>query len=44
MINDFLCKLEKNAIFWGVTMPCSSCKNRHFRVMYYLHHQGGKNE
>jgi hypothetical protein len=27
----------RNAIFWDV-MPCGSCKNRHFKGMYRLHH------
>jgi hypothetical protein len=33
----------KKAIFWDV-MPCGSCKNRHFRGTYRLHHQVGKNQ
>jgi hypothetical protein len=34
--------IMKNAVFWDVT-PCGSCKNRLFRGMYLLHHQGDKN-
>jgi hypothetical protein len=33
---------KKNAVFWDVT-PSGSCKNRCFRRMYHLHHQGDKN-
>jgi hypothetical protein len=33
----------KKVIFWDV-MPCGSCKNRHFKATYRLHHQGGKNQ
>jgi hypothetical protein len=32
----------KNAIFWDVT-SCSSSKNRRFRGIYRLYHQGDKN-
>jgi hypothetical protein len=33
----------ENVIFWDVT-PCGYCKNRYFRGMYRLHHQGEKNQ
>jgi hypothetical protein len=32
----------KNGIFWDA-MSCGSCKNRHYRGRYHLHHQGEKN-
>jgi predicted ferric reductase len=32
----------KNAVFWDDTQR-GSCKNRYFRRVYRLHHQGGKN-
>jgi hypothetical protein len=33
----------KNAVFWDV-MICGSFKNRRFRGIHNLHHQGGKNQ
>jgi hypothetical protein len=39
----FLAVTMKNVVFWDVT-PCRSCKNRHFRRMYRLHHRLGNNQ
>jgi hypothetical protein len=39
---DFTAVTMNNAVFWDIR-PCGYCKNRHFRRIYRLHHQGNKN-
>jgi hypothetical protein len=41
-INIEKTKYMLNGVFWDVT-PRGSCKNRRFRGMKRLHHQGDKN-
>jgi predicted RNA binding protein YcfA (HicA-like mRNA interferase family) len=40
-VEVFTAVTMKNAVFWDV-VPCRSCVNRRFRVMYRLHLQGRK--